>query len=364
MKTKVLHVLPSMGHGGISTVFRALLERADAEGLVFDTIAFIPGPIEDDVRRQGGVVTYCQLIKHQGPLRYMRRIRQHILSRGPYAAIHVHRGYHDAFTLLAAKIAGVPNRVAHSHASNVEIASHRWLLPVLHPLLVACSTHRLACSHEAGIFAFGTSTFEVFKNALDPARFSCEHQAQRAKIRRQLGLSEETLVMCTVGRLSPVKNHAFLVCVAQVLHERRIPFCALIVGTGPLEAKLQASINAAELAGVVRLLGPRDNIPDLLAASDVFVLPSLHEGVPLAALEAQISGLQCLVSTGVSPQVDLGVGAITHLALNRGARDWATQVIRLAGLPRVDYADAVHGLAKRGYDIGKNVERLSSIYRT
>ncbi|MEI8140749.1 MAG: glycosyltransferase [bacterium] len=359
---RVLQVVPSMGFGGISTMLMSIYRNLDTSRVQFDFVAFIEGEYSAEVTNRGGKVFYFKLMKKQGLPAYMSSLRAVIAQHGPYEAIHAHRAYHDGFTLWAAHQAGINRRIAHIHTSNLEMKSRRILLPFLNWLLLRNATIRLACSHDAGVFSYGRHQFEVLSNAIDAERYRIAATRDRSLLRHELGAGKDMLVIGHVGRFSPVKNHDFALEVASRLHADGVKFKLVLAGDGPLRSEMEQKASKLSLDSCVAFLGLRSDIPDVMHALDVLILPSHFEGLPLTVLEAQAMGTPCLMSVGVPRAADIGIGLAHFMDLKDGAVAWAIKLKEISGNGKRDSIVALQALSGAGYDLQKNIKRLLDLY--
>ena len=196
-----------------------------------------------------------------------------------------------------------------------------------HLFLNAVTTQKFACSQEAGTWLFGENERNkliVINNAIDSKKY--EYSPQKAlAIRKNLGVSND-FVLLHVGRFNAVKNHTFLIDIFEEVLKRNPNSRLILVGDGDLKADIEDKINQRNLTDRVKCLGLRNDIPDLMQAADVFVMPSLHEGLPVSLIEAQSSGLPCIVSDTVTKETDI-TGLLTFVSLNEPVQKWAERII-------------------------------------
>ncbi len=228
--------------------------------------------------------------------------------------------------------------------------------------MLSSATHLLACSVPAGSL-FGTgwrrhAHAKLVYYGVDFAGFDADAAAQRESARREFGIRPSQIVIGHVGGLSPAKNHAFLAAIAAAALEREPRICVLCVGDGRLRQKVQAHF---ERTGVrVIFAGLRSDVPRLLRAMDVFAFPSLHEGLPLALLEAQAAGLPAVVSSEITREAEVVPGLFRWLPLTAGAGVWADAVLAAAGQSSQPAAPAVMRASR--FSIETSFEHMRSIY--
>lgn len=349
----------------LMTLYRVL----DRSSWQFDFLEFSEDVSEytSEIESLGGRVLKCRWSQH--PVRLRRTIRELetlIVTEGPpYLAVHSHVMYASGTVLAAAARAGVSIRVAHSHSTNAggpSIAGRAYRR-VAGFLVKRYATGIAACSSDAGQHFFGPD-FQargvIVPNAVDATRFVPGSADQKSSIRQLLGLSQSSLVLVSVARFEPVKNHQFLIRLASLLSERGIDYEMLLVGDGRLREEVEGEIIARSLGARVCVLGLRADVEAILRASDMFLMPSLHEGLPVALVEAQASGVTCLVSDRVSREADLGLGLVRFLPID-DPTGWADSIESGAKV-HLRPEDIARALDEQGYGPQAALERLLSLY--
>jgi glycosyltransferase involved in cell wall biosynthesis len=227
------------------------------------------------------------------------------------------------------------------------------------------ATHILTCSSAAlgnilPSMRRGDKRAELLKNGVCTSMFADLPSA--SQLRARLGLSPDNVLVGHVGSFSPVKNHAFTIAVfEELLHY--VPTCQLIlVGDGGDRAAISQMATERGIAGKVHFLGIRRDVPEILGALDLFVFPSLHEGLPFALIEAQAAGVFSLISDRVTREVDLSLGLAEFLPIDRGAAVWRDAILRALTANRPPWAQRASALARSGYDLSASIRRLTEIY--
>lgn len=360
---RVLQEVSTMDVGGVERLLYDYYTNLHNGEIAFDFVIFDrekEGIFERPLAEMGCRFHCVPRIKGLG-LRYIRAVWK-ILREGNYQVVHAHRGSRSFFVLLLAWAAGVPVRIAHSHIAfepDKNIVKHLKTV-VFKRLCRVFATDLFACGDDAARFMWGTSDpgrVRKMTNAIDTNRF---HQAlaARGKTRSSLGIQEE-LVLGTVARIDVQKNPMYLLKIAQALQRSGRKAVLLIVGTGPMEQEVKERAHEMGLDGFVRFLGVREDIPELLAAMDLFLLPSLFEGLPVTLIETQASGLPALVSDRVTKEMDK-VGLIRFLPLDDDVSCWCEAIVN-AGLNEDRSAYARKVLAA-GYDIADQAQKLGAFY--
>lgn len=362
---RVLHVIGAMNVGGAETMLMNLYRAIDRGRIQFDFLVFgdDAGVFDDEVQRLGGRILRVPHPRERGPLRAVADVRKILRQHGPYRAVHAHILHASAVSMLAAEREHVPIRVTHSHnTGDVAGGALRQMYTSWSRRAIRKhSTQLVACGSDAGRYLFGPGrTWALLRNGVDLDRFSPPAPRTRADARCALGVSDGQLVLGSVARFEPVKNHDFIVAIAEQLRGEGVEFQMLLVGDGSRRQELVSVVQQAGLEGQVRFLGLRGDVPTLLAAMDGLIMPSLYEGIPVALVEAQAAGLPCFVSQAVSREVDLGVGLIDFLPLD-DVRPWVDRIAS-AKDRRVSTELLTEQIRGAGADIRSGVDALYDIY--
>lgn len=362
---RVLQVIGAMDRGGAETMIMNLYRALDRSRIQFDFLVHEERACDydEEIQDLGGKLFRVPRFTGANLLQYRQLCREVFENHPEHPLVHGHIGSSAALYLGEAKRAGKAT-VAHSHAQNFPLS-----LPQLGFRAVSYRTRFiadrfLACSVEAGRDRFGervvqSEAFQVVKNAINVADYACSNEDhERAKA--ALGW-EGVPVIGHVGRLHPVKNHSFLIEVFKQIHAETPTAKLVLVGRGPDEESVRAQVKAAGVGDCVVFYGLTDRVAEVLKAFDVFVFPSLSEGVPLAAIEAQASGIPCLVSTGVSELVTAVPQLVERLSLDEGSKVWADEAMRLVKTPG-DRMQGADGVRVAGYDSAETARWLETYY--
>ena len=355
---RVAQVMGYMNGGGVESVVMNYYRHIDREKVQFDFIVCEESTLipREEIEGLGGrifmVPDYKKLPQYLGAL-------VSLFKREGWHIVHSHMNSLSVFSLYAAKKAGVPVRIAHSHSTSGNDGFARNMLKnVLRSLSKRYPTNLAACSERAAEWLFGSDCdCRLFPNGVDTKQFK-DAKKRRDIIRSQLGISEGALVLGHVGRFAKQKNHAFLLEIFMALKEISPNTTLLLVGDGPLFSEIDYRVQELGLDDDVLLLGQRDDIPDLLAAMDVFCLPSLYEGLPVVGIECQAAGLPILVSNSVTQELKKS-SFVEFESLESPPKEWANRVLDLAserelvssGLEEYDIEKCSAGLCKYYLDL-------------
>ena len=204
---------------------------------------------------------------------------------------------------------------------------------------------------------FSGASYQIINNAIDVAAYSYDPE-KCIEMRQKLGLENE-LIVGHVGRFNPQKNHPFLLDIFAVLLKKEPNAVLILVGGGEDMPKIQAKAQALGVAEHVRFLGIRSDVADLMQAMDVFVFPSLYEGLPVTMVEAQAAGLPCIISDKVPPECILTDGLVDALPLSAEPEAWAEKMLEKREVPRTDRRSEI---AAHGFDITTEAVKLQEFY--
>ncbi|MCR6110904.1 glycosyltransferase family 1 protein [Bacillus sp. A301a_S52] len=358
---RVLHAVVNMNRGGAETLIMNLYRHLDRSAVQFDFLTSYEGEFDAEITSLGGQVHRLPALKEVGHFQYLKAVNDFFKTNKQYSVVHAHMDKMSGHILSSAKRHGVAIRIAHSHSTSSEghlaIRSYKWYTG---QKINRAATDRLACSQSAGSWLFGRSVnFKKINNSIDSKSFEYSHE-KRMNVRKEFGLSEEHFVLGHVGRFSQPKNHTFLIhmFLKVVTH---IPNARLLlVGEGPLKENIMSLVERLKLEDHIVFLGKRSDIPDLLTGCDAFVFPSLYEGLPVSLVEAQASGLPCLVSDHVTHEIDIGAGLIQFLTL-RESEQWVKSLIALER-NRPKRESQHERVVEKGFNILETATALQSFY--
>lgn len=350
----------TMHRGGIESYMMNYYRHFDRNRLQVDFVVhgFEKGVYDDEIRSLGGKL-YQIAVKSKAPLKNVLQLKE-IFRKHTYKIVHSHMDAMSYVPLKIAKQCNVPVRIAHSH--NTRHLTTNWIKYQLNEQarknLPKVATHLFACSKEAGIWLFGKGNeerFQVIPNAIDTSRFQFSNNL-RDKVRRQLRISEKTIVLGHIGRFDYQKNHAFLLEIFAELYKTNKDFCMVMVGDGELKDEIQKCAHELRISEGVRFVDACPNVYEYYNAFDLFLLPSHFEGLGIVLVEAQTNGLSCLASSSVPQSSDL-TGNVKFLPLKKEA--WIETILQLK-ITR--FAAAPQKVCFAGYEINDQARKLQHIY--
>lgn len=358
-KRRILHITYGFNGGGVGFVIANYCAEQPMSGVEFDIVGDDIGKkhlLHERFERAGFRVFYATPKKVSLRKNIIEMLQ--IIRQGHYDAVHVHLEEWSFLYLWLAKICGVKVRVCHSHMAYMTGAATKPHYKLFRFLLNRFATLRIACSADAGQHLFGNHPFTILNNAIEAEQYVFD-PARRKQMRDELGLSGK-LVIGTVGRLSFQKNPQFNVEIFQEIHENRLEAVLMFVGQGELEEEVRTLVRDKGLERNVLFLGLRTDVPDLLQAMDVFVLPSRFEGLGIVYVEAQAAGLKTFATAKVVPQeACISDTLFTYLPKDASAKQWAEAILVADTDHRVNTLSLIQS---RGYDISIERQQLYNKY--
>ena len=365
---RVLQVIGSMNRGGAEAMIMNLYRNIDRTKVQFDFLVHtdIEAQYDKEIKSLGGRI--YSIIKFNGinVLGYYNSCKAFFANHPEYKIVHGHIGSCAAFYLKAAKKSGCYT-IAHSHS----VGGSQYSLHDLLYRIYSFPTRYIAdlligCSSEAGKARFGKKVLNWknyinFPNAVDIEQFKFNEDI-RSDVRKELGLSNETIVVGTVGRITQPKNPEFIAQVfLKILSCQQNAVC-LWVGTGELERKVKEIIESKHDGSRIIMTGLRSDVYRLLQAMDVFVFPSLWEGLPVTVVEAQAAGLPVVLSDSITKEVEVSSLLEWH-SVNEPELIWAKSCLEMVSRHPIDKrVSPIEEIAGHGYDIKESAKYLQNRY--
>lgn len=356
---RVLHVVTHMNRGGLETMIMNYYRHIDRNKIQFDFLTHRDRKkdYDDEIQSLGGRIYHLPPLNPLDKKGYLKKLDDFFREHPEYKIVHSHLDCMSAYPLRAAKKYGVPVRIAHSHNTSQE-RNLKYLIKLYsRSLIPKYATDLYACGEEAGKWMFKNRPFVVMRNAIDAQKFVYNSEIAKQK-KEELGIEDE-FVLGHVGRFNLQKNHEFLINIFNEVCKQKENAVLLLVGTGELEEKIHEKVRNLGLNEKVMFLGVREDIPELMQAMDVFVFPSLFEGLPVTLVEAQAAGLPCVVSETITKEIDI-IDNMRFLEINGTTSRWVEEIEKKREREKESY----RMIEKAGFDIKKNVEWLTEQYQT
>ena len=350
--------------GGVESVVMNYYRHIDRDKVQFDFICDSDStniPYEE-IESLGGRVLLVP--PYQKLPKYIKELKR-IFKENNYTIVHSHINTLSVFPLYAAKKAGVPIRIAHSHSTtNKKEWKKNLMKQTLRPFSKKYATDYMCCSELAGRWLFGDKAYnnsEVYllNNAIDLEKFKYNEKTRKNK-RKELKLKDNTLVIGHIGRFVAQKNHTFLIDIFNEVHKKEKNSVLLLAGQGPLEEEIKSKVMSLGLNDSVYFLGQRNDANELYQAFDVFLLPSLYEGLPVVGVEAQASGLLCILSNDMTKETKV-LDSTIFLPLSSTSEEWAIKL--LDNYKNFVRKDSSNEMTKKNFNIDKEASKLEKKYK-
>jgi len=372
MGKKVLHVFANLNRGGAESRIMDVYRYIDRNYVQFDFLVMEHGEhhFDEEIQFLGGKKYLVRDIREKGILANMIDIYKCIKGNGPYHAVHAHTAHHEGIVLLIARLAGIKKRVAHARTTSTQNANSIIKLFCVHIgryLIRLNATNFLAISNEAACYVFGKKilnkcNYRVIPNAIDLSLYLSTNIYNVENIRRELGVPEDAFIIVHVGRLSKVKNQRFLIDVFYDIQKEKKDSFLVLIGDGEDRKFLEDYAKILNIQNYIKFLGVRDDVPALLSCFDVFVMPSLYEGLGGAAIEAQAAGLPCVLSDTIPKIVDMELGLTSFLSLHDGIYLWADKILQYNNKSRPSKAKIKEAFYKKQFLLENEIIMLMDEY--
>lgn len=284
-------------------------------------------------------------------------------TRTTYIALHLNFPLLGFILYSVAKRKGIKYLISHSHSSSYGTRFiSRLRNRILFRLTAQMSNVHFACSYKAGSFLFGEKEMSkgsvyLLHNSVDCKKYEF-NDIQRQKLRKEWNI-EDSLALIHVGRFVPEKNHSYLIDVFAALVSRKSNAVLFLIGSGPLQTMIQEKVNRLGLGNSIKFLGTRNDICELLQMMDIFVMPSLFEGLPVTLVEAQAAGVPCVVSNNVPGDSCLIPEIYTTISLDMSVEEWCEKIVFLSSCQR---KSILLEMQEKGFDIVQTAKHLQNWY--
>lgn len=371
-KVRVLHVFGKMDRGGAETLIMNVFRNIDREKFQFDFLVHSEeeGHYDQEIKELGGNI-YSVPHPRKSILQYKKELKKILREKGPYDIIHSHIFTFSGYVLKIAKEEGVPIRIAHSHTTQKGRPSSfikKIYKGYMRSLILKYATNLIGCSQEACKALFGPECFnnksniKIIRNGIDLESFKKVEEGSFLNLRNELHLNPEIKLIGHIGRFVEVKNHSRLIKIFSLLCNEIDNVHLVLVGDGPLKNEINDLIKHYGIEDRVHMLGVRSDVPEILANLDLFLLPSLYEGIPLVLIEAQALGLKCITSNTVSSEVDIGAGLVEFIDLELDDTIWVKMIKEGLENSNRNISIKKEEIRELGYDIKQVVRDLSFLY--
>lgn len=356
-KIKVLEVGLDTNLGGIETYLLTLASGIDKNLYSLDFLGFDNNEpcFASELTKMGCGIKYVRSRRTSwfGNAKDIRKL----IKKEQYDIVHCHL---NSLTYITPALEGLKagcKVIVQSHNGGMAIGSSSRLLNIINRIRLPYNHVTLvAVSDAAGKWMFSNHPYSVINSGINTDAFKF-NSIKRKQIRSEFGIPEDSSVIINVGAFRTQKNHSFIVDVFNEYHKTNKNSFLILVGNGELIQQIKAKAESLKLNKSVLFTGNRNDVPDILSASDAFLFPSLYEGFGLALLEAETNGLQCVTSDSVPS--DICFDNCVRLSLNSSLSDWVNALIIKKQSKRESYSDVVKNA---GFGIDREIREIEKLY--
>ncbi len=366
---RVLQIVTAMNRGGIETMLMNYYLHMNRKKVQFDFLQHTQDhtDYDDEIRGLGGKIFSAGRL-NPFSLAYRKGLERFFSEHPEYKIAHCHMSKMSSFPLIYAKKAGIPTRIAHAHTANSRPDLKNIIKDYYGLRMNQVTTDRFACGQEAGRFVYGKKSFQIVDNAIDAEAFRFDER-KRIAVRKSIGADKRTIVLGHVGRFFEEKNHTFLLELFKELTDNsNDDYLLLLVGEGPLKKQMEVKAHSLGLNDKVVFYGLSDDVMSMMSAMDIFVMPSLFEGLPVTLIEAQANGLPCVISDTITEEAVFSQDVKT-CSLHEDMKLWVKQInntVKSKSLSSDDITgyrvSGVKMVKDAGYDIEDNARKLQEFY--
>lgn len=363
---RILHVLGNTNLGGAESRTMDLYRHMNREKVQFDFLVHTgqEGYFDKEIRELGGQIYRVPRFRVYNYFSYVKALKNFFREHSDFRAVQGHMTSTAAIYLPIAKRAGIPITIAHARSAGVDKGIKGLVTRWLRHRLPDRTDYMFTCSRLAGISVFGTKAVEDGRTVFMPNAIDCKKfdyaPGVRQKIREELGFSDK-YVIGHVGRFHYAKNHEYLIRVFAVLCQRgRKDYALLLLGEGRKMGEAERLAKELKIEDRIFFAGNKNNVYDYYQAMDYFVYPSRYEGLPGTILEAQVSGLRCLMSDRICEEV-----VVTELVHTMGIEEepesWADYIEETEDYIRTSHLEEI---SRAGFDVEAQAEKMLKFYET
>lgn len=351
---RVLVIINTIDAGGAETFVMKIFREISKEGYCFDFLINKTDSTfhKNEIIQLGGRI-YVGYSKSKHPIKCYRFVKRIVTEQKYHTILCVSAHPASALDIIAARKGGAIKVITRSTNSTVDGRMQRILADLTRPIIIKLSDIKIAPSKEAGEWMFGEKSMragevEIVQNGIDTDRYKFNDKTRHI-FRKKLNLRDDEVAICHIGRFSFQKNHDFLIDIFSELHGKDTNTKLFLIGEGELKSKIERKIIEYGLKEYVSFLGVRNDIPEILMAMDMMIFPSFYEGLPNVIVEAQATGLKCLISNRISEEVLL-TDIINTFSINDNISDIIQKYDELnsKNILRESYSGLMRA---KGYDI-------------
>lgn len=363
-KIKVAEFVGAMNCGGAENMLMNLFRNINLKKYDFTFIFNVKEKcwFEDEIVKLGGHIIRIEKLNLRHIKKYINNLYL-LFKRKQFDVVHSHVYLHSGFVMKAAFKANIPIRITHSHSAMFKGDEPFLKVVILRRLINKYATQLVACSKDAGISLFGKKFLKVgilFPNPIDEKKIlNVKKNQNDIKIKKTYKINKNEIILGTVGRFVEIKNHKFLILIAEKLKLMNIAFKMFLIGDGVILQDIKNLVKVKKLEKNIIFTGNVNNPYDYMNIFDIFLLPSFYEGLPMVLVEAQSLSKQCIVSTNISKDVALCKKLVNFLDLDLDL--WVNKIIDILKNKTQNY-NGLEFVITKGYTINTSLKLLEKLY--
>jgi len=356
-----------MGAGGAETMIMNIYRNIDRSKIQFDFLVHTKEQsfYDTEIEQLGGNIYHISKYNIINYIDYKRSVDGFMESHPEIQIVHGHINS-SAFVYLKSAKKNNKATVLHCHASKRTDKSFRAIAFEISAWLVRkIPDYYLACSSKAGSDRFGRkivkrNNFMVLENGINPHHYKYDEKT-RNLIREKFDISSDKIIVGHVGRFTHAKNHQFILDVFEKFHIKHPNSLLWLIGDGELKEEIERKAKTLSCSDDIYFLGVKDNVSRFLQTMDVFLFPSVFEGLGISLIEAQAAGLPCLASENIQNEANMNAGLLYQMSLNDSLLDWSEKLWEILNLHK-NRIDTSKYIKDSGFDILDSAMKITKIY--
>lgn len=371
MPIRVLHFLHSLRRAGSQTLLLRVYRKIDRKNIQFDFAIreFAKDDYRKEIRKLGGNVFKIPKLNVVNMPVIERKILDIFVDKGPFSAVHAHSDYHSGYILHAAHRYGIQQRIAHSHSTG-KYGSKFSIYVLFSWLMRRCiqryASELVAVSRPAAEWLYGKGCLNddrlmILHNAIDLAPYSKLSDNKR-KYRSLCSLPQDKILIGHIGRFTKEKNHILSIKIFKIISKIMPEARLILVGDGDLQPEVRMWVSNNDIQDKVHFLGVRTDIPEILKSLDLFLFPSLYEGLGIVLVEAQAAGVPCVTSSVIPSEADVGLNLVDDVSLDAEIKEWIYMIRKGLKKKCPSWKVRYQALKDAGYDIEDVVMKWEELY--
>ena len=365
---RILHVIGGMNAGGMETMIMNYYRRIDRKKIQFDFLIFNRNKCfyEDEIERLGGKIYRIETSRRKSIIKNHKEVKE-FFKNNKYNIVEFHQGITYYYPLKMAKKYNVSTRIIHNHGIDRNFLKKYKIYNELFAKIRISNlaTNYFTCSPEVNQQLFSKKVIknkriEVIPNSIDVKKFEFSKE-KREKIRKAMNIDDNTIVYGHIGTFTYPKNHEFLLRIFNEIVKKNENTLLLLIGEGKLKENIEKEAKNFKIYNKIKFLGIRKDIEELLSAMDVFIFPSLFEGIPLTLLEAQASGIPIFLSETIDKRTIINDNLYVK-SLKLEPQKWAEDILKLNKNDEKERMLKNTIIENTDYNIVKSSKKLEEIY--